>query len=135
MRLHLLGGAERKFMTAKTVNYTKGEIGKVKVVRDFLPSPNAAEAALSDEALFDRAVAEGDGGAAVPHDVMVRLVGGENPLKVYREWRGLTQAELATQIGVTEGYVSQVERGARTLSRKAVSTAAVALGITPDDLD
>lgn len=98
-------------------------------------APEAAEAALSDEALFDRAVAEGDGGAAVPHNVMVRLVDGENPLKVYREWRGLTQAELAVKIDVSEGYVSQVERGSRTLSRKAVAAAAVALGITPDDLD
>ncbi len=26
-------------MTKKTVKYTKGEIGKVKVVADFLPSP------------------------------------------------------------------------------------------------
>lgn len=98
-------------------------------------APEAAEAALSDEALFDRAVVEADGGAAVPHDVMVRLVDGENPLKVYREWRGLTQADLAAKIGVSEGYVSQVERGSRTLSRKAVAAAAAALGITPDDLD
>lgn len=98
-------------------------------------APDAADAALSDEALFDHAMAEKDDAAAIPHEVMVRLVDGENPLKVYREWRGLTQGALAAKIGVSEGYVSQVERGARTLSRKAVASAAVALGIAPDVLD
>jgi DNA-binding XRE family transcriptional regulator len=97
-------------------------------------APEAAEAALSDEALFDLAMHE-DRGPAVPHEVMVRLIEGENPLKVYREWRGLTQADLAAKAGVSVGFVSQVERGARNLSRKARAAVASALGVLPDDLD
>ena len=42
-------------------------------------APDAAEVALSDEALFDRAMTEKDHGAAVPREVMVRLVGGAPP--------------------------------------------------------
>jgi DNA-binding XRE family transcriptional regulator len=98
-------------------------------------APATAETALSDEALFDLAVSEKDDRSAVPHDAMIRLIEGENPLKVYREWRGLTQAELARKIAVSKGYVSQVERGTRTLSRKARAAAAKALGILPDLLD
>jgi len=98
-------------------------------------APDAAEVALSDEALFDRAMTEKDHGAAVPREVMVRLVGGENTLKVYREWRDMTQEDLAAKIGVSEGYVSQVERGVRVLSRKAIAAAGIALGIAPDLLD
>ncbi len=93
-----------------------------------------AEAALSDEELFDLAMADRSG-PAVPYAVVSRLINGENPVKVYREWRDLTQAELATKTGVTSGYVSQVERGIRQLSRKAQVTFATALGINTDDLD
>jgi len=41
-----IGGKERKYMTAK-IKYTDEPIGKVKVISDFLPSPE--ELALKDE--------------------------------------------------------------------------------------
>jgi transcriptional regulator with XRE-family HTH domain len=47
----------------------------------------------------------------------------------------MTQEDLAAKIGVSEGYVSQVERGVRVLSRKAIAAAGIALGIAPDLLD
>ena len=97
-------------------------------------APVQAEAALSDEALFDLAMSE-DRGPAVPHTVMVRLIGGENPVKVYREWRGLSQAELAAKVGVSTGYLSQVERSVRQFSRKTQAEVATVLGVLPDDLD
>jgi DNA-binding XRE family transcriptional regulator len=98
-------------------------------------APEAAEAALSDETLFDLAMAEKNAATAVPHEVMVRLIDGENPVKVYREWRGLTQADLAARAGVTVGFISQVERGARNLSRKSRAAIATVLGVLPVDLD
>lgn len=91
------------------------------------------EEALSDEELFDRAVAEDDGDR-LPHEFMARLVDGEPPLKVYREWRGMTQEALAEQAGVTPGYISQAERGARHLSRKLTATVAGILHIDAADL-
>jgi len=99
--------------------------------RQFAPQ---VEAVLSDEELFDMAMADHNG-PAVPHAVMARLIDGENPVKVYREWRTLTQADLAAKTGVTSGYVSQVERGVRQLSRKAQAAFATALGVNSDDLD
>ena len=93
-----------------------------------------AENLLSDEELFDLAKARPTE-PAVPQIVMRRLVDGENPLKVYREWRGLTQQALAEQAGVTPGYISQVERGSRHLSAKARARFAELLGILPDDLE
>ena len=91
-------------------------------------------ALLSDEELFDLAKAA-PREPAVPQMVMRRLIDGENALKVYREWRGLTQQALATEAGVTPGYISQIERGTRTLSAKARAQFADLLGILPDDLD
>ena len=34
------GGKERRFMKKPTVKYGKGEIGRVRIVEDFLPSPD-----------------------------------------------------------------------------------------------
>lgn len=93
-----------------------------------------AETLLSDEELYDLAKAA-PREPGVPQMVMRRLIDGENPLKVYREWRGLTQQALATQASVTPGYISQVERGSRSLSAKARAQFAELLGILPDDLD
>lgn len=90
--------------------------------------------ALSDEELYDRAKAEDDG-FAIPQNVVSRLIGKENPLKVFREWRGLKQADLAEKVGVSVGYISQVERGTRMLSRKARASAASVLNVDPEDLD
>ena len=35
-----IGGRENKFMSNRTVKYTAGEIGRVRVIEDFLPSPD-----------------------------------------------------------------------------------------------
>jgi uncharacterized DUF497 family protein len=35
------GGKESKFMSSRTVKYTAGEIGRVRVIEDFLPRPEA----------------------------------------------------------------------------------------------
>ncbi|OFX07746.1 MAG: hypothetical protein A2516_11445 [Alphaproteobacteria bacterium RIFOXYD12_FULL_60_8] len=93
------------------------------------------ESTLTDEELFDLAKAQLGTEEPTPHDVLKRLLAGENPVKVHREWRGLTQAELAAATGVSEGYVSQVERGTRHLSRKARGAFAQTLRIDADDLE
>lgn len=35
----VIGEKEKKFMSNKMVNYSDGEIGKVKIIEDFLPNP------------------------------------------------------------------------------------------------
>ena len=35
-----IGGKERKFMSSKTVKYTAGIIGRLRMIEDFLPSPD-----------------------------------------------------------------------------------------------
>ena len=92
-----------------------------------------AQAALTDEALFDAARAE-DAGERLPHDVVRRLVDGESPLKVFREHRAMTQGALAMAAHVSSGYVSQIERGARRPSKKALTAFAAALKVDIEDL-
>src|SRR5882672_8568547 len=49
----------------------------------------------------------------LPKSVVDRLASGENPVRVLREWRGLTQAELVVAVGITQGYLSDLEAGKR----------------------
>jgi hypothetical protein len=49
----------------------------------------------------------------LPKSVVDRLAGGENPIRVLREWRRLTQAELVVSVGISQGYLSELEAGKR----------------------
>jgi DNA-binding XRE family transcriptional regulator len=51
----------------------------------------------------------------LPKEIVDRLANGENPLRVLRQFRGWTQAELATSEGVqiTQNYLSDLETGKR----------------------
>lgn len=53
------------------------------------------------------------GGPLLPKDVVDRLAKGENPIRVLREFRGETQIELAVAVGITQGYLSDLETGNR----------------------
>jgi transcriptional regulator with XRE-family HTH domain len=49
----------------------------------------------------------------LPKAVVDRLTAGENPIRVLREWREMTQAELVVAVGITQGYLSELEAGKR----------------------
>ena len=91
-----------------------------------------AETMLSDEELYDLALAAG--GEAFPSSVVDRLLSGENPVRVHRLHRGMTQAALAAEAGISAIYMSQIETGKRTGSTKTLSAIAAALDIDLDDL-
>jgi len=87
---------------------------------------------LADLAACDAAKAEA--GEGMPLAVFSRIVSGENPVKVIREWRGLTQAELARRAELHRVQLHDIETGK---SRGAVDTLkaiAVALDVGMDDL-
>lgn len=58
-----------------------------------------------------------------------------NPIKVFREYRGMTQAELAGAAQLSAMYLSQIERGERTPGRKALGKLATALRVDVDMLE
>ena len=94
--------------------------------------PAAAEAALSDEALYDEAKAAGD--EFFPADVVDRLLTGENPIRVYRTYRGMTQKQLAVAAGINPVYLSQIETGKRAGSLRTLTAIAQALDVEAGDL-
>jgi predicted transcriptional regulator len=53
------------------------------------------------------------GEPVLPKEIVDRLAAGENPIRAIREWRGMTQKDLALQGGITQGYLSDLESGRR----------------------
>ena len=70
----------------------------------------------------------------VPHAFVVRLIDGENPVSVYRDWRGLSQSELARKAGVNRTQIADIEAGRKTGSVATLKKLAEALRVTIDDL-
>lgn len=70
----------------------------------------------------------------VPAEVVSRLADGEHPLKVWRDHRRMTQAQLASAAGIGQSYVAMLERGGRRGSIGRLRALARALGVELGDL-
>lgn len=89
---------------------------------------------LDAAALTDFAQRLTGGEETVPDAVVARLLAGENPIKVWREHRGLTQAALAHAAELTQSMVAMIERNDRRGTADTLSALARALGVELDDL-
>ena len=74
------------------------------------------------------------GEETLPAGMVARLIGGENPLKVWREYRGFTLRALAAEIGISSAAVSKIETGKSHPSVATLGKLAVALGCDMEDL-
>ena len=93
---------------------------------------DAADRAAFDD--YERRRAAGDVDL-VPDHVVARLTDPkENPVRVWREFRGLTGAELARQAGLSAPYITQIETGQRDPGLKALKAIASVLKVDLDDL-
>ncbi|ARU04743.1 transcriptional regulator [Comamonas serinivorans] len=74
-------------------------------------------------------------GELVP-DAVVRLAfdGEMSPAKAWRTHLELTQAEVASRMGITQGAYAQLE-ASQNLRKSSREKIAAALGITPGQLD
>ncbi|WP_426038097.1 helix-turn-helix transcriptional regulator [Cypionkella sp. TWP1-2-1b2] len=70
----------------------------------------------------------------IPAAYANRLLNGDNALRVYRDLRGLTQAELALRAGVNRVTVAEIETGRKQGSIATLRKLAEASGMTLDDL-
>lgn len=70
----------------------------------------------------------------VPAAFADRLLNGEQPLRVWRDLRGLTQAALGERAGVNRVQIADIEAGRKTGSVGTIKKLADALGLSMDDL-
>ena len=70
----------------------------------------------------------------IPSEVTFALLDGEQPIKVWREYRGLTQQQLAAAAGISVPYLSQIENRRRTGTKEVLLAIARALNLALDDI-
>ena len=70
----------------------------------------------------------------IPAEVVYAILDGENPIKVWREYRELTQQQLADTAGISKPYLSQIETGKRMGTTEILSAIAKALDVSLDEV-
>ena len=69
-----------------------------------------------------------------PDTLVKAIIHGENKVKVFREYRGLTQAELAEKTGLSTIMIKKLEAGETDGSIKSLKAIAGALNLDVDDI-
>jgi DNA-binding XRE family transcriptional regulator len=89
---------------------------------------------LDDAAAIVRFAArhEEDAEATVPARVVDRLLAGEPAIRVWREYRGMTAAQLAAAVEVTPAHISKLETGKGEPSLRLLRRLARALDVEID---
>ncbi len=97
---------------------------------DYLPSPlpkvEQREAALAFAGTRDQ--------ESVPDEIVGRLIGGENPIRVWREHRGLSLRSLAGRVGTSPSALSDIETGKSEERLVVLRRIASVLDVTLDEL-
>ena len=110
----------------ETVTIPKAEYDRLCALEDEFSD---LQAALAVEARIDRGEEE-----LIPASVVDRLIDGESPLRVWREFRNQTQAGLARVSGVNRVQIVDIEAGRSVGSIHTLRKLADALGTAVDDL-
>ena len=116
MNLETVEKNGQKFVLVPIEQYNQvlEELEMLEDVRDF------REAKALDEESF-------------PGEVIDRLIlDEENPIKVFREYRGLTQEQLAAKAGVQRADLAAMETGQESGSAKTLKAIAEALELDVD---
>lgn len=122
-------------MKTQTILTPSGDRLVVLSEADFETLVEAAEDAsdFRSVAAFRNKLAAGEE-ELVPAPIVDRLLDGENQIKVWREYRGLTSQALAEKAGIGQGFLSQIETGKRAGTVDTLRKIAAALNVTIDDL-
>ncbi|RAP39674.1 transcriptional regulator [Rhodovulum viride] len=87
---------------------------------------------LEDILAYDRAKDRHE--ESVPHEFVTRIIDGEHPVRVFRDWRGMSAADLSRTSGVNRVQIHEIETGKKNGSVQTLKKIAEALGVTVDDL-
>ena len=122
-------------MTVRFKMTTKGEVAILprKEYEALAAKAEEADEDLGTARLVARARKEiAAGSPLIPKGVVDRIAGGENALRVLREWRGKTQLYLANKTNLAQGYISDLECGRRKGAAAALRHIADALKVPLD---
>jgi DNA-binding XRE family transcriptional regulator len=78
--------------------------------------------------------AQTDNSERFPLDLIEKIASGENAIKAFREYRRLSQVELAKEVDVSRQYISQIENGERVGTAKLLKKIAHVLEVDLYDI-
>ena len=87
-----------------------------------------------DVQIIERAWAEDAAGETIPGEVVKAILAGESPLRVWRKHRKFTLDALAERVGVSKGYLSQIENGQKPGTLDLFRRLAGVLDVAMDEL-
>lgn len=136
------------------IEETMAKAGTVRANVQFIQTPAGDDLAILPRADYDRLVAlaaeaqeDADASRVVraslravkegrevvlPISVADRLADGDNPVRAIREWRDMTQGELAVAVGISQNYLSEIETGRRKGPAGLQKKFSRALGVPTD---
>jgi ribosome-binding protein aMBF1 (putative translation factor) len=120
------------------VRYQKTPRGEVAILPRKDYEALMAKAAEADEdAGTARIVARArkeiaGGGPLLPKEIVDRMANGENPVRVLREWRDVTQMYLSFKTSLSQGHISDIENGRRMGTATALRLIANVLKVPLD---
>ena len=89
----------------------------------------------ADEQAADEVAARRDAGEEyLPVELADRIMDGENPLRVWRTYRGLTQGQLGQEVKRQAAFISKLESGEAEGGVGLWARLADALGVTIEDI-
>lgn len=68
----------------------------------------------------------------LPKEIVDRLANAENPVKVLREWRDVTQIHLSFKTHISQSHISDIENGRRIGTPATLRAIATALKVPLD---
>lgn len=108
------------------IDYEKLNDGRIAI------SPDDFED-MMDILAYDEAKSN-DGGETYPIEITEHLINGESALRVFREYRGFTQVQLAEKIGLTQASIADLEKGKSKGSIDTWKSLSSALNVDLDEL-
>ena len=72
------------------------------------------------------------GGPLLPKEIVDRLANGENPVRVLREWRDITQMYLSFKTNLSQGHISDIENDRRVGTVAALRLISIVLKVPLD---
>ncbi len=109
----------------------KGETLVILALEEYERLIDAADVATGTKVRADIAAGRDE---LVPAAIVKRILAGENPVRVWREHRGLSGRALAEKVELSAAYISEIETGKKDGSVAAMMLIARALNVDIDDL-
>jgi hypothetical protein len=94
-----------------------------------LASESEAEEDAELIAIADAIMADPQASAKLPAEVSRLMLAGASSLKALRQWRDIGQVKLAFDTGTSQGFISDLENGRRTMTEDVRARIAKSLDV------